>query len=144
MSYTNPTVADFKTYFTRDFPFGADPATSILDSDISRAIDEADASINQDLFASQSIFNTAFLLLTAHMMVTNIQASSQGVSGQFEWLTSSKGVGSVSIGQAIPSAILENPSFAWLTKTNYGAKYLIMVYPMLSGQMFSTPGGVNP
>lgn len=142
--FTNPSVSDFKTYFTRDFPFGTDPDTSVIDGDISRAMEEADAVINQDLFSTQNNFNVGFMLLSAHNLVTNLRASSQGVSGQFEWLTSSKGVGSVSVGLSIPAAIQENPVFAMLTKTNYGAKYLNMVYPMLAGQMFSTAGATNP
>lgn len=139
-----PGVNEFKEYFTRDFPYGTDPDTSILDTDITKAIADATASSNQELFTSQASFNVGFLNLAAHYLVMSIQSSSQGISGQFTWNTGSRGVGSVSESVQIPARILENPEFAWLTKTNYGAKYLMLVLPLISGQMFTICGSTRP
>jgi len=138
--YLIPTITDFKNYFVRDFPFGTDITANVLDADIARAISETELTINEDLFVSQNDFNTGFLLLTAHNLVMNIRASSQGLSGNAEWLTTSRSVGSVSVSEQVPSTILENPVFAMLAKTNYGAKYLMIVYPRLLGAMYSTDG----
>ena len=139
-----PAVTDFKSYFVRDFPYGTDPNTSILDVDITRALNESKCYVNEALFCDQDDFTTGYLLLSAHNLVTNIQSSSQGLSGQFEWAYGSKSVGSISVSQSIPSSILENPQYAWLAKTNYGAKYLMMIYPSLMGNIISVAGRTNP
>lgn len=142
--YTNPNIADFKNYFVRDFVYGTDPAIAVLDQDIQRAVDETKVSINQELFPDQLAFTNAFFLLAAHNLVINLKAVGSGCSGEAQWLIQSKGVGSVSQSFAIPSSILENPYFAWLSKTTYGNKYLMAVYPLLAGQMFIVAGGTQP
>lgn len=48
--FNNPSVSDFKTQFTRDFPYGTDPNTSVLDSDITSAFTYTNVNINQGLF----------------------------------------------------------------------------------------------
>ena len=140
MAFTVPTVADFKAYFVRDFPYGTDPATTVIDQDITNALADSGVNFNQGLFADQASFNIGYLLLTAHFLVMTLRASSQGVSGQFSWLESSKSVGSVSQALSIPQRILDNPEFAYLTKTNYGAKFLMFILPQLSGQMWVSCG----
>jgi hypothetical protein len=140
MGFTNPAVADFKTQFTRDFPFGTDPNTSVLDSDITRAFIQVNVNINPCLFADQGTYSLAYLLLTAHYLVMNLRSSSQGLNGQFSWLNASRGVGQVNESFTIPQRILDNPTFSMLTKTNYGAQYLDLVLPMLSGAFGIAPG----
>ncbi len=136
MPYTNPTTTDFKNYFVRDFPYGVDPKTSILDQDITNALADAGINFNPALWATQANYTIGYLLLTAHFLVMSIRASSQGLGGQFAFLENSKSVGSVSEGISIPQRILDNPEFSYLCKTNYGTKYLMLVLPALSGQMF--------
>lgn len=140
MAYDYPSVADFKAYFQRDFPYGTDPATSVLDIDITKAMSEANFNFNSSFYATQENFNIGFLYLTAHYLVTDLRASSQGISGQFTWLESSKSVGSVSQSFSIPQRIMDDPNFAWLMKTNYGAKYLMLLLPQMVGNMFSVCG----
>lgn len=142
--FTNPTVDDFKSYFVRDFPYGIDPDNNVLDADISRALTEVECSINQDLFCSQEEYTVGYLNLAAHMLVMNIQASSQGLNSQFEFLITSKSVGSISLSQQLPQAIIDNPVFAWYFKTHYGAKYVMMIYPRLAGNMFISYGATTP
>jgi hypothetical protein len=48
MAYIRPTTNDFKTYFTRDFPFGATP-DKVMDSDVARAQAEAALLVNEGL-----------------------------------------------------------------------------------------------
>lgn len=141
--YTVPTVQNFKDHFTRDFPFGADVDENVLDGDITKALNRAGLGINQGIFCSQEEYTEGYLLLSAHYLVLNLTTSSQGISGSYQWNTSSKSVGSVSISATIPDSILANPLFSMLTKTNYGAQYLELIYPKLSGQIFTIEGATK-
>lgn len=144
MAYTNPSTSDFKAYFTRDFPYGTDPNTSVLDSDITKAFGQVAFNINQALFSGQDQYNVGYLLLSAHYLVIDLRMSSQGINGQYSFLEQSKSVGSVSQSFAIPQRILDNPYFSMLTKTNYGAKYLELLIPQLVGQVFNVIGSTRP
>lgn len=138
-----PTASDFKTFFVRDFPYGADITKHVLDADIDRALAEADASFNEALWSTQDKYTLAYLLLTAHNLVMDLRASSQGISGQFSWLQASKSVGSVSESFSIPQKVLDHPVFAVLSKTTYGAKYLAMLLPLITGPVFTVPGATQ-
>lgn len=140
MAYSKPSVDDFKAYFFRDFPYGTDPATSILDLDIAKAYGQTDFNFNSDLFGTQADYTLGYLLLAAHWLVIDIRMSSQGIAGKYSWLTTNKAVGSVSEGYQIPQRILDNPELAQLSQTNYGAKFLQLILPQLSGQIFFAHG----
>jgi hypothetical protein len=144
MSFTNPSTSDFKVQFTRDFPYGTDPNTTVLDSDISNAFTFVNMNMNQDFWHDQASYNLGYLLLTAHYLVLNLRASSQGLNGQFNWAQNNKAVGSVSEGFQIPQRIQDNPELMMLTKTNYGAQFLQLILPQLSGQMFTVMGRTKP
>ena len=141
--YIAPTVSDFKNYFVRDFTYGVDISTTVTDGDLSRALAEALAGINAELFPDQATYSGGFLLLSAHNLVLNLKAVGSSCSGQAQWLIQSKGAGSVSESFAIPEIILKNPYYAWLSKTTYGNKYLMLVYPILCGQVFISDGGTS-
>lgn len=138
--YLNPSIDDFKNYFVRDFPYGTDPSLSILDADIGKSYGQVNFAINPALFTNQENYTLGYLWLAAHWLVTDIRASSQGIAGRYNWLEVSKAVGSVSSGFSIPQRILDNPSFAMLSQTQYGAKYLQLILPQLAGQIFIAPG----
>lgn len=144
MSFSNPSVADFKAFFDRDFPYGDDMDTSILDSDITKAFVFTNINFNPALFADQGSYNAGYLLLSAHYLVMNLRASSQGINGQFNFLQNSKGVGSVNEGFAIPQRVLDNPDWAVLMKTNYGAQFLQLILPQLAGQVYVVAGRTLP
>lgn len=135
MAYNNPSVADFKSQFLRDFPYGTDPKTSVLDSDISQSFQQVNMGINPGLFADQGSYTFGYNLLTAHYLSLSIQRSSQGFNGQYNFLQASKGVGAVNEAFSIPQRILDNPKFAMLAKTTYGAQYLELLLPQLTGAM---------
>lgn len=143
MAFNNPSVADFKSKFFRDFPYGTDVATSILDQDITSAFQSVNVNMNQDLFGDQGSYTLGYLLLSAHYLVMNIRASSQGINGQFNFLQQSKSVGSVSEAFGIPQRILDNPDWAMLTKTNYGAMFIQLVLPQLAGNVFTVCGATR-
>lgn len=140
MAYDNPSVQDFKDYFFRDFPFGTDPNLSVLDADISKAMVQCRSTINAELFGGQEGYSVGYNLLTAHYLVSNLRASSQGINGQYNFLQNSKSVGNVNEAFSIPQMILDNPYWSMFTKTNYGAEYLEMVLPQLIGAGFTAFG----
>lgn len=142
--YTDPSVLDFQEYFVRDFPYGNDSTQNVLDGDIERALSDAKINLNPANCGSQEMYTKLFLLLAAHFLCINIRNSSQGLSSSFDWAANSKSVGSVSTGISIPQRILDNPEFAYLTVTGYGAQYLMTILPLLSGQMYSVRGGTHP
>ncbi len=144
MSWTNPSVSSFKAYFTRPFPYGVDPNTSVTDADIANAMQMTNMAINQALWGDQSSYNVAYLLLTAHYMIVNLRSSSQGINGQFAFLEASKGVGAVNVSTSIPQRVLDNPLWSMLMKTNYGAEYMQLLLPQLSGQTFVVAGTTRP
>lgn len=144
MAFTNPSVADFKSFFSRDFPYGTDPNVSILDSDITKAFTFTNVNVNQDLFADQGSYDIGYQLLSAHYLVTNLRASSQGINGQYNFLQASKGAGAVNEAFSIPQRILDNPELAMLAKTNYGAQFLLLILPQLGGQMWIAYGSTRP
>jgi len=137
-----PTIADFKSYFKRDFPFG-DTESTVGDDDIQKALDEASVNLNPVFFTTQKAYTIGYLSLTAHFLVMNFRASSQGISGTFQWLEASKGVGSVNQSFSIPQYILDHPVLSLLSKTTYGTKYLSMILGQLAGQMFSVCGATK-
>lgn len=144
MSFLNPSVADFKNQFVRDFPYGTDPNVAILDADISSAFQFTNINFNPDFWADQGSYTLGYLLLSAHYLTMNIRSSSQGLNGQFNFTQQSKSVGSVAEAFGIPQRILDNPDWAMLCKTNYGAQYLQLLLPQLSGQIFSVHGSTRP
>lgn len=144
MAFNNPTIEDFKVYWSRDFPYGTDPATSVTDQDIAKAYGQTNVNFSQSLWQDQAAYDIGYLLLAAHWLVMDLRMASQGVSGQYSWITTNKSVGNVSEGFSIPQRILDNPEYAMLSKTNYGAKFLMLVLPQLTGQMFNVFGSTRP
>jgi hypothetical protein len=139
---TKPTVAEFKAYFFRDFPYGVS-LDMVTDMDIAKAQVEASLNFNEALWDTQEYYSMAFNYLTAHYLVMDLRAASQGIAGSYSWLTTNKSVGSVSEGYSIPQRIMDNPYLAMLSKTNYGAKYLSLALPSLTGQMFTVCGATH-
>ena len=144
MAFTNPAVADFKNQFIRDFPYGTDPNVSVLDQDITSAFVFVNIAINPNLWGDQASYNLGYLLLSAHYLVLNLRASSQGLNGQYNWAQNSKAVQGVNEAFTIPERIVNNPDLMMLTKTNYGAQFLQLVLPLLCGQTFTVCGRSKP
>lgn len=144
VAYTALTVAQFKVQFSRDFPYGTDPSIAVLDSDITNAFNLVDITINQGLWGSQTAYLIAYGYLAAHFLVLALRAGSQGLNGQYNWAQNSKSVGGVSEGFTIPQRLIDNPDFMAYSKTNYGAMYLNLLWPLLSGQVFTVCGSTRP
>lgn len=144
MAYQNPSVQDFKDYWYRAFKFDADPNIGVTDLDITNAFLMTNTMINQALFCTQEAYTLGYLNLAAHNLTMNIRASSQGLNGQYAFIEQSKSVGSVSQSFAIPDRILANPYWAGFMKTNFGAAYLMMILPQLTGQVYVVAGSTRP
>lgn len=138
--YTNPTVAEFKTFFARDFIYNANPALGITDTDIQNALDEAICNINPDLFLKQEQYTLGCLLLAAHFLCLAITSASTGTNGNFEGFITSKSVGNVSTSSQIPDRFLKDAILSLYARTTYGVRYLQLILPFLSGNVFSVAG----
>lgn len=109
----------------------------VQDADIAGAIVDAQFNMNQALFDNQAMFARAFLFLTAHLLVDKLLMAGEGLASQYNWLTTSKSVGDVSESFQIPQRILDEPLFAGWSKTRYGAMYLQIISPLLTGNVAS-------
>lgn len=149
MAFTYPTVADFKTRFDRDFRYsvpltgpGTGDATDInfvRDVDITRGFTSALVNWASGLWPTQAIFSEMFLLLSAHEMCDNLLSSTQGLNGQYTWLVGGKGAAGVSSQHVIPDRIKNSPFLSGLSTTRYGAQYVKLLIPYLTGNMQLAP-----
>jgi len=146
--YQDPSVTDFMNFFFRDFPYDTTNSGNfnlyILQQDILKAFQQANAQINARLYLTQTSYTTGNLWLSAHRLCTNINNSSQGINGQFNWGENSKSVGPISQSFSIPEGIINNPYLFSFTKTTYGADYVLDLYPRLTGGMSSAEGYTKP
>ena len=115
----------------------------VRDKDIQRAQTAAFNSFPCDTFETSQI-PYAFNLLSAHFLLLNIQASSQGLRGQGEWLVNSKSVGDLTASYTIPDKIAQSPFLSPMTKTPYGLQYLGILAQYLVGNFASVPGMTKP
>lgn len=118
-----------------------EPNDLISDLDITNAFAEACISFNDSLFSDSDDMILGYLYLTAHFLVNDLNAG--GVDGGQIGIANSRSVGNVSESYSIPQVYLDNPTFAFLSRSSYGAKYLNMVIPRLAGNMACVWGGTN-
>ncbi len=137
MSWTPPTVAEFKANFFRDFSYA--PSTDpnnlnyITDTDIQNAINQGQGNFSCTLFGTQT--TPIFMNLAAHTLVLNIRNSSMGLNSQARFPLNSSSVGSVSISNNINEVFANDPMFAQYLKTGYGQLYLEAIYPYTIGNV---------
>ena len=136
------TIAEFKTWFQRDFPFSEDPTKGITDADIEKAFAEAAFVFNKSLFEEKDQ-KLAFLYISAHYLVIDLKNSSMGLKGTFNGLMTNKSVGSVSVGYSMPNWILENPIYSLIAQTPYGVKYLSLIINSCIGNFVAVKGATH-
>lgn len=144
MSFAFPSVDQFKAYFFRDFPYGTDMAVNVLDQDIAKAFQQANCNFNLDFWRDQASFEIGYFYLAAFYLVYDFQTSSQGLASTASWVETSKSVGNVSQSFAIPQRILDNPELAIYGSNKYGLKFLSLILPQLTGQIFGVIGSTRP
>ena len=86
----------------------------------------------------------AYLYLTAHYLVKDIQMATTGVSGSTEGMLTAKSVGNVSISQEIPDTYKNSPFLSYLYETPYGKKYLSLSISKTVGYMNVVEGATLP
>jgi len=116
----------------------------VQDDDIERAFDEAEFNINQSIFSTEAQIKLAFLYVSAHYLVNDIRAASQGIESQGSFSVSARSVGRVSETYSIPQRYLDSPTFSFYTTSAYGMKYLSLVMPHLIGNVGIVGGDTNP
>ena len=115
----------------------------IQDSDIERAFEEAQLSYNQGLFGTDAEVTLVYLYITAHYLVLDLRAASQGVESSSDFNVQSRSVGNVSESYSIPDIYVNDPNFSFYTKTQYGLKFLSFAVPRMQGNVVSVPGGTR-
>lgn len=110
----------------------------VTSTDINKALFEAAANFNVDLFSSQQQFSMAFLYLTAHYLVQDIAGSQQGLASKYSGVTTQRSVGNVSESYELPDKIKKDPALSYYSTTSYGMKYLSIIGPLLIGNMMAT------
>ena len=134
------TVADFTTFFDRDFPYGK-AAENVRDGDIERAINTSIPLFNPGLFDVPTQ-KTAALYLAAHLLVLivkaagGLKAKGKGINSTGSFPISSKGAGALSVSYSLPQEVVDNPMLFQFTKTEYGLMYLQIIAGNTTGFVF--------
>jgi hypothetical protein len=140
---------DFKVYFDRDFKYGA-TKENVRDSDIDRAIAEANALFNPALWTAGVDLEIAFEFLTAHCLCVNIGAagglgeSALGLKSSGSFPVQSKSAGPLSVGYVVPQEMADNPILNQFMTTKYGLRYLELLAPNLLGNFGIGSGATQP
>lgn len=134
------TAAEFKTHFDRG-PWTFGPALpDVRDSDIDKAVTEALAVFNGDLYDIEAVCKLALTYLTAHFLQTDLESADSG--GAPTHNQTSRSVGSVSESVTIPEWMLDG-EFAMYVTTQYGIKWLQLTKPYLGGAVYAVEGGTS-
>lgn len=145
------TVGGFKDRFDRDFPFGAG-MDAVRDKDITRALNDAGMIFNSSVWESDQVKIGAFLLIAAHCLWCNLQASGglvlgggkKGATAQPGGAIGSKSVGQVSVSYQLPPKLVNDPVCSGLMRSAYGVQYLQMFLPRKVGAGFVVGGWRDP
>ena len=149
MASTPPvTVAEFKKRFARDFQYGTG-SDKVTDDDISMAMSDALTMFNPSLFSTAD-GKTAFLMVTAHFVVSNVQAAGgpnagpgqgQGLNNAPEEIQTSASVGGLNNSfLAPPDRVANNPTLRQFWSTSYGRRYIGLVMPKIIGAVTAIAG----
>lgn len=139
-------IADFKSKFDRDFPFGPGKE-SVRDSDIQNAFDMADTDFNVAIWISTAESKLAYLYLAAHILALNIQnaggldgGAGGGVDSASGGIIQSKSVGQVSVNYNVQDALNNDPILGPFMRTGYGQQYVQMARPRIVGGGYVVAG----
>ena len=107
------------------------------DSDIEEAFEEARVNFNENLFPDEKVALKVFLFLVAHYLTVDFM-NAIGMNGI--GIPTSKSVGSVSEGYAIPAWLNNDPALSVYSSTGYGIKYASLIRPYLIGNIMLFKG----
>lgn len=135
------TAAQFKTYFDRgQFVYGPD-LPAIRDTDIERAIAEALAAVNFELFPETNLCEQAQYYVTAHFLFLDTDAADS--NGQPVFVQSARSADGLSESLSIPEWMNQD-EFAFYATTYWGQKFLVLAKPYLDGAVFAVQGATRP
>jgi hypothetical protein len=147
-------VDDFKDLFVRDFKYAIASGETVslydcqkdyvMDSDITRAFNEATINFNESLFSDDTQLKIMFLYLAAHYLVNDLNTATQGMGGSSSFAVSSRSIGGVSESYSIPQWMLNDPILGAYATTRYGQKYISLLKPLLIGNMVVEEGATTP
>jgi hypothetical protein len=116
----------------------------VLDEDIEKAFKEAELVFNESLFSDEDSQRLAFLYLTAHYLIIDLNAAfNQGQSGA-PGTVNSRSVGNVSESYTIPKWMTDNELLAPFALTPYGQKYISLLRSRLVGNAITIQGATQP
>lgn len=146
MAVSDIDIADFKTYFVRDFPYYAGAGCGrdfVTDADIQKALDTAAINFNEGLFSDDAQLKIAFLYLTAHQLVTDLQIAAQGVQSVGYAPVTSRTVGAVSEAYQVPEWVGKDPIWGQYFTTRYGQQYAAIIRPLCIGNVLNVAGATT-
>jgi hypothetical protein len=115
----------------------------INDTDITKAIGECDAMLPVARFETE-VLATAQNYLTAHCLCNDIKTSNAGLANSAIFAVQSKSAGSISESFGIPQRLLQSPFYAFYITSQFGMKYLAMLYPRCIGALNVAEGATTP
>lgn len=135
------TIEIFKAFFDRgEFAYG-ETLPSVRDADITRAINDATARYNHDLYPDEDTAQEALKWLTAHELQLRLELSKNGAQPKFN--QASRGADGLSESVIVPEW-MQKGTFAYYSTTYYGQKFLTISAQYLTGAVFSVEGATNP
>lgn len=135
------TAEDFKARFDRGpFTYGS-ILPAIRDSDITKAISEAERTYNADLYPDDTTRNDALAFLSAHFLVESIDAADSG-GGSGAFMQTSRSAGGVSEGGTIPDWMMQG-ELSMFASNYFGRRFLLLTKPHLAGAVYVVSGGTN-
>ncbi len=138
-------ISAFKEHFDRgQFTYGEldeDNLHNVRDKDIVSAIAEMQGILNPEIYSTDELAHLAKLYLTAHFLVSDLQASKSGGSPSYN--VSSRSAGSRSESISIPDWMQES-EYSFYATTYYGQKWLVLTRSCISTVMGYLPGGTRP
>jgi hypothetical protein len=146
--FTPPTVSQFTARFVRDFPYTSNGTDGVLSADIQNALNDAAPLFNPGLWSSTTESLTAYLFLTAHLLVLNLQMAGglsarplgKGVNNVGGGVVEGTSIGGISANYAIPERIRNSPILSQFMRTDYGQRYLYMLTPRIVGPVSVAAG----
>ncbi len=131
------------TTYWKEEPVNLD--SFVMDSDIEEAMDEAQAYFPEHAPMVHEEYVTCFLLLTAHFLIKDWQATHQGLnaSGSSGILTS-RTVGKMSAGYAVSTLLQQYPQWQALVDTWWGLKAVTLMSRYNVGNVMGVQGAFTP
>ena len=117
----------------------------VMDSDIEEAMSEAAAWFPEHAPMVHDEYVTCFLLLTAHFLIKDWQASHQGLNASGSGgILLSRTAGKMSASYAVSTLLQQNPQWQALVDTWWGLKAMTMLARYNVGNVLGVQGAFTP